>query len=41
MKNLFKIREELEKQKEEALFVLIQALPDYSGFVPFIGKNEI
>jgi len=38
-RDLKKTIEEAEKKKKP--FVLIQALPDYSGFVPFIGKNEI
>ncbi len=37
-KELGKVIEETEKKKEP--FVLIQALPDYSGFIPFL-KNEI
>lgn len=32
-KNLKKVIKEAEKKKEP--FVLIQALPDYSGFIPF------
>ena len=36
-KDLKRVIEEAEKKKRP--FVLIQALPDYSGFVPFIGKK--
>jgi len=38
-KDLRRLIEEAEKKKKP--FVLIQALPDYSGFVPFMIKNEI
>jgi len=38
-KELKKVIEEAEKKKKP--FVIIQALPDYSGFVPFLSRNEI
>ena len=36
-KKLKKVIEEAEKKKKP--FVLIQALPDYSGFVPLLNKK--
>jgi len=36
-KDLKRVIEEAEKKKRP--FVLIQALPDYSGFIPFLSEK--